>query len=193
MKPHHLATAAAGAWGFAALAYALLETQPDHRSTLTVVFNAAVVIAGALGIAVLISINNRFIDLGLMGKAGIALVGIGVAISAVTWGAVNVYLLIQGTGYLLFGIKLIRTHSAPILSTVIVSGAFFTAPIAFLIANAAQIGTVNEYGDRDAAFALGFAVGATFMAMGLIGWAHWLQHETNNQPRRHCGVTQIHA
>jgi hypothetical protein len=38
---------------------------------------------------------------------------------------------------------------------VIVAGAFFTAPVAFLLADAAQIGTLNEYGDRDAAFALG--------------------------------------
>lgn len=180
MQPQYTTIAAAGAWGFAALAYVLLETLPDQRSTLTLVFNAFVVIAGVLGIVVLVSINNGFEGLGLMGKAGIALVGIGVAISAVTWGAVNVYLLIQGTGYLLYGITLIRTHSAPRLSTSIVSGAFFTAPIAFLIANAAHIGTVNEYGDRDAAFALGFAVGATFMAIGLIGWAQWLRRETGN-------------
>ena len=189
MKPQYLTIAAAGAWGFAALAYVLLETLPDQGSVLTLVFNAAVAIAGSLGIAVLISVNQHVNDLGPMGMTGIALVGIGVAISAVTWGAVNVYLLIQGIGYLLFGIKLIRTHSAPTLSTVIVSGAFFTAPIAFLIANAAQIGTLNEYGDRDAAFALGFAVAATFMAIGLIGWAQWLQHEASQAPTVQTSIT----
>ena len=178
MKTQHLAIAAAAAWSFAALSYVLLESLSDQRSLLTMVFNAAVVVAGSLGIATLISVDSRVGGLGRMGKTGVAFVGIGVAISAVAWGAVNVYLLTQGVGYLLFGIKLLRTSTAPTASTVIVAGAFFTVPIAFLLADAAQIGTLNEYGDRDAAFALGFVVGATFMAIGLIGWARWAQQAT---------------
>jgi hypothetical protein len=182
MKTQHVAIAAAG-WSFAAVSYAMLETLNDQRSVLTLIFNAAVVIAGSLGVATLISLDNRVGGLGWMGKAGIGFVGVGVAISAAAWGAVNVYLLIQGVGYLLFGIKLLRTHTAPTMSTVIVAGAFFTAPIAFLLADAAQIGTPNEYGDRDAAFALGFVVGATVMAIGLIGWARWLERTTRTTSR----------
>lgn len=174
MRLHHLAVAAAGAWSFAAVSYAVLEALSEHRSVLTLVVNVAVVVAGSLGIAVLVRVDHHVVALGWMGKAGIGMVGIGVAISAVTWGAVNVYLIIQGVGYLLFGVALIRSQAAPTISTVIVSGAFFTAPIAFLIADAAQIGTPNDYGDRDAAFALGFAVGATLMVIGLLGWARWL-------------------
>jgi hypothetical protein len=189
MKTQHLAIAAAAAWSFAALSYVLLESLSDQRSLMTMIFNAAVVIAGSLGIATLISVDNHVGGLGWMGKTGIAFVGIGVAISAVAWGAVNVYLLIQGVGYLLFGIKLLRTTTAPTVSTVIVAGAFFTAPVAFLLADAAQIGTPNEYGDRDAAFALGFVVGATFMAIGLIGWARWEQRTTQTVSSAHTTDT----
>jgi hypothetical protein len=175
MKTRNLAIATAAAWVVAAASYALLESLGSQRDLLTLVFNAAVVVAGSLGIATLISVDNHAGGLGRMGRIGTAFVGVGVAISAITWGAVNVYLLIQGFGYLLIGARLIRTRAAPTVSTVTVAGAFFTAPVAFLIANAAEIGTLNEYGDRDAAFALGFVVGATFMAIGLIGWARWLQ------------------
>ena len=178
MRPHYFAIAAAAALGIAAVSYALLETLPDHRYVLILVFKAAAVIAGSLGIVLLIWIDDHVGGLGWIGKTGVAFVGIGVAISAVTWGAVNVYLLTQGIGYLLFGVMLIRTRAAPTVSTVMVSGAFFTAPIAFLIADAAEIGTPNEFGDRDAAFAIGLAVGAAFMAIGLLGWARWLERET---------------
>lgn len=178
MKSHHFAVSAATAWIIAAVAYALLETQPDHRSILTKVFTLAVVVAGSLGIAVLVKLDRQLGGVGTMGWIGITLVGIGVGISAVTWGAVNVYLLIQGMGYLLYSITLMRNHTVPTASTVIVAGAFFTAPVAFLIANAAEIGTLNEYGDRDAAFAVGFCVGAAFMAIGLVGWARWLSQAT---------------
>lgn len=187
MKPQYLAIAAAVAWCLAAVSFALLEALPDHRYVLILVFKAAAVIAGSLGIVLLVWIDDHVGGLGWVGKTGVVFVGIGVAISAVTWGAVNVYLLTQGIGYLLFGIMLIRTRVAPTVSTVIVSGAFFTAPIAFLIADAAEIGTANEFGDRDAAFAIGLAVGAAFMATGLLGWARWLEHEA-----RDTGTAETH-
>jgi hypothetical protein len=174
MNTKRFTIAAAAAWSIAAVAYVLLEALSDHRPTLTKVFTVAVVLAGSLGIVVLVKIDQHVGGLGAVGLTGIALVGIGVAVSAVTWGAVNVYLLIQGAGYLLFCVRLLREHSAPPVSTAVVGGAFFTAPIAFIIANAAEVGSLNEYGDRDAAFAVGFAVGATVMAIGLIGWTRWL-------------------
>lgn len=157
-------------WIASALAYLSLALDFGSRSTVTSMFHISIVLAGILGLSVVISVTQRIEGLGHVPVVSMAFVAVGVAISGIAWGSINVYLLIQGIGYAIFAYSVLRSGQLRTPGTVLVGTAFFAGPAGFIVANAANVGATNQYGDRDLSFAIGLALSAVLMATGLAIW-----------------------
>jgi hypothetical protein len=170
------ALAAAFFWLAAAAVYVFSEEFSDSWEVSYLLFSAAILIAGVLGLLAAIGMSKRLGGLGVLGMTGLVITGIGVFVSIVAW-ALPLWMGLQGLGLLLLGIAVLRTGIAPTWSTVFTSSGFTLGIIAFIVANAAKIGDPDEYGDYRIAWEIGAIVGMVVVAIGLIGWGMWLRSE----------------
>jgi len=170
------ALVSAGMWLVAMLAYILMTGDGSDWRVYYMIFSAALMVAGVLGVLAMIGVNRRHGGLGVPGMVGIGITSVGVASSVLAW-AVFFWMAIQGIGYLIFGIAVLRRDLAPRLSTVLVSGGLAVGFIAFVIANVLEVGRRDSYGDYPVAWAIGAVVGSALLAIGLLGWGRWLRSE----------------
>ncbi len=170
------ALASAGMWLVAMLAYVFMTGDGSDWQVYYMIFSAALLVAGVLGVLAMIGVNRRHGGLGVLGMVGIGITALGVASSVLAW-AVFFWMAIQGIGYLIFGIAVLRRDVAPRLSTVLVSGGLAVGFIAFVIANILEVGRRDSYGDYPVAWAIGAVVGSVLLAIGLLGWGRWLRSE----------------
>jgi hypothetical protein len=139
-------------------------------------FSISVLVAGVLGLLAAIGVSKRLGGLGATGMIGLAITGLGVVASVIAW-AVYLWMALQGIGLLVFGIAVLRSGIAPKWSTMFVSSGFLVGFITWIVADAAELGDVDEWGDYTDALWLGLIVGAVIVAIGLIGWGVWLRNE----------------
>ena len=166
----------AGMWLIAALAHLFMTGAGDDWQIYYLVFSAALVVAGVLGLLTMVGVNRRLGGLGTVGMIGIGIVALGVAASVIAW-AIFLWMTVQAIGYLVFGIAVLLRGGAPRVPTVLVSGGLMVGSIAFVIANMLEIGERDSYGDYPLAWFVGTAVGAVLIGVGLIGWGRWLYSE----------------
>jgi hypothetical protein len=171
------ALAAAFFWVGAAAIYGITRSfETDDWQLGYLLFSIAVLVAGILGLLAAVGVSKRLGGLGALGMTGLVIIGVGVAVSVVAW-AMPMWMGIQGIGLLVFGIAALRTGIAPKWSTVFTSSGFALGVITFIVANAAEFGDKDEWGDYSDAWALAGVVGMVIVAIGLIGWGLWLRNE----------------
>jgi hypothetical protein len=148
-------------------------------------FSISVLVAGVLGLLAAIGVSKRVGGLGATGMIGLVIAGMGVLASVLAW-AVFLWMPLQGVGLLVLGIavlrsgiapKVLRSGIAPKWSTMFVSSGFLVGFVTWVVANAAELGEVDSYGDYTDALWLGLIVGSVIVAIGMIGWGLWLRNE----------------
>jgi hypothetical protein len=170
------AIAAAALWLIAAAVQIFSDAIDEGGNIDYMIFSAAVLTAGVLGLLAMIGVSKRLGGLGVLGMVGLIITGVGVLVSLLAW-AVPAWMGLQGVGMLLFGIAVLRSDIAPKWATLFVSSGFVIGTIAFFITTAAEVGEPNSYGDYEAAWLIATAVGTVLLAPGLIGWGRWLRSE----------------
>jgi hypothetical protein len=148
----------------------------DNWEASYMAFSASVLVAGILGLLAAIGVSKRVGGLGATGMIGLAITGLGVVASVLAW-AVYLWMGLQGVGLLVFGIAVLRSGIAPKWSTMFVSSGFLVGMITWIVADAAEFGDLDEWGDYSDALWLGLIVGAVIVAIGMIGWGLWLRNE----------------
>jgi hypothetical protein len=172
-----LALASAALW-FAAAAIIFFTTfrNDDEWQAAYLVFSIAVLAAGVLGLLAAIGVSKRLGGLGATGMIGLVITGLGVVASILTW-AVYFWMTLQGIGLLVLGIAILRSGIAPKWSTMFVSSGFLVGIITWIVADAAGLGGLDEWGNYQEAVWLSLIVGAVIVAIGMIGWGIWLRNE----------------
>lgn len=167
---------AAGAWPAAAGAFALETIFAEQWQVFYGVFSALILIGGVFTLLTMVGIGKRVGGLGTVGLVALAIAGLGVAASIIAW-AIPLWMGLQGIGYLIFASAVRSRDTAPRPSTLAVASGFIIGVAVFLVANLAQIGWTDSYGDYPLAWAIGTATGLLILGSGLIGWGTWLRSE----------------
>lgn len=170
------ALTSAGLWLGAAATYSLMTILENQWQIFYALFAAMTLAAGVLGLMTMRSVTARLGGLGVAGKVGIAITALGVALSLVAW-AVFLWMAVQGIGYLIFGIAVLRRDVAPTTSTRLITSAFAVGAIVYLLANLAKVGWRDSYGDYPLAWGIGTATGLLIITAGFTGWGTWLRSE----------------
>jgi hypothetical protein len=171
---------AGGLWLAAGLIYLLTRAEDsnggDNWQVYYAIFSAAILTAGVLTILAMVGVSKRSGGLGTLGMIGLGVAALGVAGSILAW-AIPLWMSLQGAGLLLFGIAAMRNGTAPKPATMLAMLGFPVGIISFAALNAAEVGSVDSYGDHPLAWAIGAAIGMVIVAIGLIGWGRWLRAE----------------
>jgi hypothetical protein len=172
-----LALIAGGFW----LLAGVLENRPDREDDLNVyylLFTIAVVVAGVLTVMAMIGLGKRAGGLGAVGMIGAAIASLGVLLSLVfAWGGPG-WMGLQGIGYLLIAIAVLRSDTiVPRIGVMLVASAFLIGPILFVIVAESEVGWRDSYGDYPLAWIISGIVGYVLMAGGLFVTGRWLRSE----------------
>jgi hypothetical protein len=171
------AIAAAALWlATAAIIFSTSFENDDDWQAAYLVFSIAVLAAGVLGLLAAIGVSKRLGGVGTVGMIGLMITGVGVMASIIAW-AVPFWMGLQGVGLLVVGLAVLRSGGAPKWSTVFVSSGFLLGVITFVVARAAELGDIDEWGNYPDADWLGGSVGLAIVAIGMIGWGLWLRSE----------------
>ncbi len=171
-----LALISAGFWLAAVAIYVLDDAFDDWSQVDYMLFSAALLLAGILGLLAMIGMSKRLDGLGILGTIGLVVAGVGVAVSFIAW-ALPLWMGLQGIGYLVFGIAVLRIGIAPRWATLLSSSGFVIGFIAFIALNSAKVGHRDQYGDYPTAWEIAGSLGMVLLALGLIGWGLWLRNE----------------
>ncbi len=166
----------AGLWLVTAGLYVLMVVFDNQWQLYYALFSATLIAAGVLGLLTMFGVGRRLGGLGVIGTVGLGITGLGVAVSIIAW-AVPLWMVVQGTGHLVFGSAVLRRGAAPKQGTLLASSGLIIGAIVFLVLNLAEIGWRDSYGDYPLAWALGVVAGVVFLPLGLIGWGRWLRSE----------------
>ncbi|HSJ70778.1 MAG TPA: permease prefix domain 1-containing protein [Acidimicrobiia bacterium] len=174
----NLALIAAGAWA-AALALIALSTwrDPGESLPLYVATVVAVSIAGSLGLVAMVGLSSRLGGLGVIGMTGLAVTGLGVVVAFVLTWAFAIWMAIQGIGMLMLALAARPSAEVPQVGLLAMGSGFILGTIAFAVANIAEVGHRDEFGDYPVAWFIGAAVGFTILALGLAIVGRWLAGE----------------
>lgn len=163
-------------WLVASLVNVLTNVQSEDWQIYYAIFSAAVLVAGVLGIFVLVGLNNRLGGLGIAGTAGVIVFGVGVALSIVAW-AVPLWMAVQGVGLLIFGLAAMRRRIAPSSPILALTYGPLLGVAVFFGITFAELGPTDSYGDYELAWIIGNTVGLAFIAIGFLGLGRWLRTE----------------
>ena len=134
-------------------------------------------VAGVLGLFVMIALGKRHGGFGVPGMIAIGFAGVGIAMSVIVTWAGPLWMGLLGVGYLITGVLMFSRGLAPKLGTFLFSIGMLAGVAAFVIADAAEWGSPDSYGDYPNAFGIGQVVGQGITALGLIGLGLWLKRE----------------
>jgi hypothetical protein len=171
-----LAFISAGFWLIAAAIYTLDDAFNDWSQADYILFSAAILVAGVVGLLAMIGVSRRLGGLGVSGMIGLGITGLGVVASFIAW-ALPLWMGLQGIGLLVFGIAVLQRGIAPKWSTALVSSGFIIGVITYAVLTFAEAGTRDSYGDYPVAWEIGAVVGTVLLSLGLIGWGLWLRSE----------------
>ena len=178
VRAGNLALIAAGAWIVAVLLIGLSTWfDPDGWLPLYLAIMAFVTVAGTLGLVAMMALGTRMGGFSTIGTIGLVVVGIGVVVAfAMTW-ALPLWMPIQGLGFLMIGLASTRSPEVPRSGVIALGSGFVTGSIVFFIANVAEVGWSDSWGDHPVAWFLGVGVGSVIVALGLVIVGRWLAGE----------------
>lgn len=172
-----LALIAGGFW----LLAGVLEIRTDSEDDWMLeywLFTIVVVVAGILTVMAMIGLGRRVGGLGTLGLVGTVIALVGVLLSLAAAWAAPVWMSLQGVGYLLIAIAVLRSGTiVPRIGIVLVASAFLIGPIVFVVLDALEVGRRDSYGDYPLAWTISGLVGYTLMAGGLFVTGRWLRSE----------------
>lgn len=127
--------------------------------------------------AVLAALDTRHGGLGVIGRTGTALAGLGVVASMLGW-LIAGWGLLVGIGALLISMAVIRRGLAPRVPTAFLGASWCTAIALFVVLEeVVGLGTADEWGDHPWARVVAVGIGSVGMAAGLWGLGSWLASE----------------
>ena len=185
MKTHNttraglFAVASAGFWLAAAAVYLVESTTEvfDDGSNLDyLLFSIAILAAGVLGLLATMGVSKKHGELGIKGRVGLVLIGLGVVASIIAW-AIPLWMGLQGIGYLVFGSTVLSRGIAPNWATLLVSSGFLIGVVTWAVLTFAEAGARDQYGDYPLAWEIGALVAIGLVSLGFIGWGVWLRSE----------------
>ena len=171
-----LALTAGGFWLLSGAFQAATDSEDDWQ-LYYYLFTIAVVVAGVLSVIAMIGLGKRVGGLGAVGLVGAVIASLGVLLSVVAW-AVPAWMSLQGIGYLLMAIAVLRTNTiVPRIGVMLVASAFLIGPIVFVVLDALEVGWQDSYGDYPLAWIISGLVGYLLIASGLFVTGRWLRSE----------------
>lgn len=181
-----VALVAAGLWvavaaGMAA-SYGLDRATGNWEGVPQILFiasTAALLAAAVLTVITVVGLQHRHGGLGVIGRLGVGVAGLGAATSLVSW-FVYGWASLLGAGTLLIAVAMLRRGIAPRLPTLLFGGAWLIANTVGVVLLSLQVGPRDEWGDYPLVKAVTIAIGATVVAAGLAGLGRWL---TSEQPQ----------
>ncbi len=154
--------------------YVLLDTEALPPWLVLV---GLVVGASAMTLMATAGLRERHGGLGVLGMAGLIILGIGVAATLIIVWAIPLWMTVQGVGLLFVALAVLPMRVAPRLPTIAYGSGMLLGAMAFAVARAMEVGSVDEYGDYPLALAIGLGVGLGITAAGLFGLGWWLRGE----------------
>lgn len=126
---------------------------------------------------VLVALDTRHGGLGLVGRVGAALAGLGVIASLPGW-LIAGWGLLVGIGALLISVAVLKRALAPRTPIALLGASWVTAIAIFVVLeDVVGLGTPDEWGDHQWARVVAVVVGSIGMAAGLWGTGRWLASE----------------
>ena len=173
---------AGGLWLAAGLLYLLtrlndIDDGLGGWQTYYIIFNTLILGAGVLTVLGMLGVRRRSGSLGTMATIGIGVAAFGVLFSVVLAWAVPFWMAIQGAGFILFAIAAMTARIAPRLPTLAVAAGFPIGVITWVALSAAEVGTVDEWGDYPVAGGIGGLTGMAIVGLGVLLWGTWLRNE----------------
>jgi hypothetical protein len=133
--------------------------------------------ASAMTMMTTAGLRQRHGGLGALGLAGLIIAGVGLVAAVVISWALPFWMTIQGVGYLFIALAAWPMRVAPRLPLIGYGSGFLIGAIAFAIARAMEVGSVDQWGDYPLTYEIGGAVGFGIIAAGLVGIGLWLRNE----------------
>lgn len=137
----------------------------------------SLLVAATATTTVLVALDSRHGGLGVVGRLGAALAGLGAVASILGWFIAGWGLLL-GLGALLISVAVIRRGLAPRAPAVLLGASWVSAIALFVVLEEViGLGTADEWGDHRWARVVATSVGSVGMAAGLWGIGRWLGAE----------------
>lgn len=175
--------------GTAALAAAILwvaagvtlllpwEVIGDWDTRAYFIYVAFIVGASAMTLMTSAGLRERHGGVGALGLAGLIIAGVGVVAVLIIGWAMPFWMTIQGVGYLFVALAVLPMRVAPRVPIIGYGSGLLFGSIAWAIARAMELGSVDQWDDYPLAYEIGGTVGFVILAAGLLGIGLWLRSE----------------
>ena len=154
--------------------YALFDTEALPPWLVLV---GLVVGASAMTLMATAGLRERHGGFGVLGMAGLIILGIGVAATMIIVWAIPFWMTVQGVGLLFVALAVLPLRVAPRLPTIAYGSGMLLGAIAFGVARGLEVGSPDQWGDYPMAYLIGGSVGFAILAAGLLGIGLWLRSE----------------
>ena len=171
------ALAAAALWVGAAATLLFAEAVVSEWEGAYFIYIAFIVSASAMTLMTTAGLRERHGGLGALGLAGLIIAGVGVVAALIIGWAMPFWMTIQGVGYLFVAIAVLPMRVAPRLPIIGYGSGLLLGSIAWGIARAMEVGSVDGWDDYPVAYEIGGTVGFVIVAAGLLGLGLWLRGE----------------
>ncbi len=169
---------AAGLWVAAAVTLLLpWEVIGDWDTRAYFIYVAFIIGASAMTLMTSAGLRERHGGVGALGLAGLIMAGVGVVAALVVGWAMPFWMTVQGVGYLFVALAVLPMRVAPRLPIMGYGSGLLFGSIAWTIARAMELGSVDQWGDYPLAYKIGGTVGFVIVAAGLLGIGLWLRGE----------------
>lgn len=138
-------------------------------------------IAAGVTVVVLAALDRRHGGLGILGRAGAIIAGLGVVASVLGWLIAGWGSLI-GIGCLLVAIAVLKRDIAPRLPMLLMAASWLVAVPLFGLLEFTGAGSPDQWGDHPLASLIAVSIGAVGMAIGVTGVGRWLASEQPVNP-----------
>jgi hypothetical protein len=171
------ALAAAALWVGAVATLWFAEAVVSEWEGAYFIYIAFIVSASAMTLMTTAGLRERHGGLGALGLAGLIIAGVGVAAALLIGWAMPFWMTTQGVGYLIVALAVLPMRVAPRLPIIGYGSGLLLGSIAWAIARAMEVGSVDRWDDYPLAYEIGGTVGFVIVAAGLLGIGLWLRNE----------------
>lgn len=150
----------------------------------------SITLAGVLTLVTMLRVQERIRPhRERMATTGIVLVGVGVLVTLLIAWALPIWMLLEGTGMLLFVLAIKGEGTLGTVTRIVFGSAFLIAFATMISLTTLKVGTPDTYGDYPAAWTSSAVVGTVLAAAALVGIATWLRGDSSVSSSGSDGAT----